>query len=149
MLYGRHLGFKGNFEQKLAERDPQALELHHNMEEVKQTAAEFLKVRAVWQFYEAERAGNSIQLFAPGGDNPLHTFHFGRQARENGLCLSDYILERDEKSRDHLAMFVVTAGEGVRERANAAKEAGRFFLSHALRSEERRVGKECRSRWSP
>ena len=36
MLYGRHLGFKGNFEKLLAERDPKALELFHNMEEVKQ-----------------------------------------------------------------------------------------------------------------
>jgi 5-methyltetrahydrofolate--homocysteine methyltransferase len=134
MLFGRHLGFKGNFEQKLAERDPQALELHHNMEEVKHTAAEFLKVRAVWQFFEAERAGNSIHLFTPGAESPLHTFHFGRQARENGLCLSDYILDPDEKSRDHVAMFVVSAGEGVRERATAAKDAGSFFLSHALQA---------------
>ncbi len=28
MLYGRHLGFKGNFEKLLAERDPKALELY-------------------------------------------------------------------------------------------------------------------------
>ena len=27
MLFGRHLGFKGNFEKLLAERDPKALEL--------------------------------------------------------------------------------------------------------------------------
>ena len=27
--------------------------------------------------------------------------------------------------------------------------AGRFFKPRLLRSEERRVGKECRSRWSP
>ncbi len=134
MLYGRHLGFKGNFEQKLASRDPQALELHHNMEEVKQIAAEFLKVRAVWQFFEVEREGNSIHLFAPGADAPVHTFRLGRQARENGLCLSDYVLDRDEKTRDHMAMFVVTAGEGVRERSTAAKDAGRFFLSHGLQS---------------
>jgi 5-methyltetrahydrofolate--homocysteine methyltransferase len=35
MLYGRHLGFKGNFEKKLAEREPKALELFHQMEEIK------------------------------------------------------------------------------------------------------------------
>ena len=28
-------------------------------------------------------------------------------------------------------------------------ERGKLLLSHARRSEERRVGKECRSRWSP
>jgi len=134
MLYGRHLGFKGNFEQKLAERDPRAIELAHNMEEVKREAAQFMKVRAVWQFFEAERAGNAIHLFAPGAESPLHTFHLGRQPRENGLSLSDYILDRDEKTRDHLAMFVVTAGEGVRERSTAAKDAGEFFRSHALQA---------------
>ena len=39
MLYGRHLGYKGNFEKDLAEHDPKALELFHNMEELKQEAA--------------------------------------------------------------------------------------------------------------
>ncbi len=33
MLYGRHLGYKGNFEKVLAERDPKALELFHNVED--------------------------------------------------------------------------------------------------------------------
>ena len=67
MLYGRHLGYKGNFEKALAEHDEKALELFHNVEEVKQEAARFMKVKAVWQFFEAERDGNSIHLFAPGG----------------------------------------------------------------------------------
>jgi 5-methyltetrahydrofolate--homocysteine methyltransferase len=134
MLFGRHLGFKGNFEQKLAGRDPRAIELAASMDEVKLEAAKFLKVRAVWQFFEAERAGNAIQLFAPGSAVPTHTFRFGRQPRENGLCLSDYVLDADEKSRDHLAMFVVTAGEGVRQRAEEAKNAGRFLYSHALQA---------------
>ena len=66
MLYGRHLGFKGNFEKLLAERDPKALELLHSVDEVKHWASTFMKVRAVWQFFEAEREGNSIHLFAPG-----------------------------------------------------------------------------------
>ena len=65
MLYGRHLGFKGNFEKALAERDAKALELFHDVEEVKQEAARFMKVKAVWQFFEAERDGNAIHLFAP------------------------------------------------------------------------------------
>ena len=55
-----------------------------------------MKVRAVWQFFEAERDGNSIHLFAPGAPSPLHTFHFGRQPASDGLCLSDYILDADD-----------------------------------------------------
>jgi 5-methyltetrahydrofolate--homocysteine methyltransferase len=134
MLYGKHLGFKGNFEKRLAERDPQALELFYKVEEVKKAASGFMKVRAVWQFFEAEREGNSIHLFAPGGASPLHTFRFGRQARQDGLCLSDYVLDAPEGRRDHIAIFVVSAGEGIRERAEEAKLAGEFVKSHALQA---------------
>ncbi|HUK18270.1 MAG TPA: homocysteine S-methyltransferase family protein, partial [Bryobacteraceae bacterium] len=53
MLYGKNLGYKGNIERDLAGRDPKALELFHQMERVKQDAARFMKVKAVWQFFEA------------------------------------------------------------------------------------------------
>lgn len=134
MLYGRHLGFKGNFEKLLAERDGKALKLFHDVEEVKAEAAKFIKVKAVWQFLEAERDGNAIHLFSPGGAQPVHTFQFGRQAKSDGLCLSDYILDAEEGRRDHLALFVVTAGARVREEAEKAKQAGEFFKAHALQA---------------
>ena len=85
MLYGRHLGYKGNFEKNLAQKDPKALELFHLVEELKGDAQKFMKAKAVWRFFEAERDGNSIRLFAPSGSEPIHTFHFGRQRRENGI----------------------------------------------------------------
>ena len=134
MLYGRHLGFKGNFEKLLQEHDQKALDLFHDMEGVKQRAAGFMKVRCVWQFFEAERDGNSIHLFAPDGASPIHTFHFSRQAKSDGLCLSDYVLDPVDGRRDHVVLFVVTAGEGVRERSEEAKEKGEFFYSHALQA---------------
>ena len=134
MLYGRHLGYKGNFEKELAAREPKALELYHRLEEVKLEAARFMKVKAVWQFFEAERDGNAIHLFAPAGETPVHTFRFGRQRRADGLCLSDYILEAEEGRRDHLALFVVTAGACVRERSEEWKKAGAFFKAHAIQA---------------
>jgi len=134
MLYGKNLGYKGNFERALAEHEPKALELFHNVEEVKQEAARFMKVKAVWQFFEAERDGNAIHLFSPGADTPLHTFQFGRQRREDGLCLSDYILDAAEGRRDHLALFVVTAGACVRERAEEWKQNGEYFKSIAIQA---------------
>jgi 5-methyltetrahydrofolate--homocysteine methyltransferase len=134
MLFGRHLGYKGNFEKALSEHEDKALELYRNMEEVKRAAFGFLKVKAVWQFFEAERDGNSIHLFAPAGASPIHTFRFGRQRRENGLCLSDYILDAEEHRRDHLALFVVTAGACVRERSEEWKKAGEFFKAHAIQA---------------
>ncbi|MGC8760400.1 MAG: methionine synthase [Bryobacteraceae bacterium] len=135
MLYGRHLGFKGHFEKALKERDEKALALYHDVESVKEKAAQWMKVRAVWQFFEAERQGNSIALYAPGAAEPLHIFTFERQRKKDGLCLSDYVLDPDPNGRrDHIALFVVTAGEGVREAAEEAKQAGRFFEAHCLQA---------------
>ncbi|HTX35718.1 MAG TPA: methionine synthase [Bryobacteraceae bacterium] len=138
MLYGRHLGYKSNFEKGLREHDPRALELYRGVEEVKQDAAQFMKVRAVWQFFEAARDGNSIHLYEPGARSPRHTFRFGRQRREDGLCLSDYVLDppdgADEGRRDHLALFVVTSGACVRERSEEFKQAGEFFKAHAIQA---------------
>jgi 5-methyltetrahydrofolate--homocysteine methyltransferase len=132
MLYGKNLGFKGNFEKLLHERDEKALKMLHDVEEVKQWAAGFMKPKAVWQFFEVERDGNSIHFFAPGGVSPLHTFHFNRQAKDDGLCLSDYVLDAEDGRRDHVALFVVTAGGGIRERAEQAKHDGNYFRSIAL-----------------
>ncbi|MCC6366026.1 MAG: methionine synthase [Bryobacterales bacterium] len=134
MLYGKHLGYKGNFEKNLHERDTKALDLFHQVEQVKKQAAEFMQVRAVWQFFEVDRAGNSARLFAPGGESPIHTFKFGRQPKSDGLCLSDYVLDPTESARDHIALFVVTAGEGIRKRYEEAKDAGEYFYSHALQA---------------
>ncbi len=134
MLYGRHLGFRGNFEKALAERDPRALELREAMEEVRREAAQWMKVRAVWQFFEAERDASAVQLFAPGTAQALHTFRFPRQPAPDGLCLSDYVLPPAGGRRDHVALFVVTAGAGVRQRAEEAKNAGYYLKSHGLQA---------------
>ena len=134
MLYGRHLGFRGDFEKHLAERDPKAVELFESMEEVKKEAVSFMKIRTVWQFFEAEAEGESLHLFAPGTKQPLHTFRFARQRQGDFLCLSDYVLPAQKGKRDHLALFVVTAGEGVRQRSEKAKNDGYYFLSHGLQA---------------
>ena len=76
-------------------------------------------------------AWDAIHLFEPGARVPSHTFQFGRQAAGDRLCLSDYVLETGNE-RDHVGLFVVTAGNGVRDRAEAAKQRGEFVLSHIL-----------------
>jgi 5-methyltetrahydrofolate--homocysteine methyltransferase len=134
MLYGRHLGYKGHFEKELAQHNDKALELYHMVEDLKHEAAPCMKVKVVWQFFEAERDGNAIHLFAAGERTPLHTFRFGRQRRDEGLCLSDYILNPVDGARDHLAVFVVTAGAGIREKTEELKQAGLYFKAHALQA---------------
>jgi 5-methyltetrahydrofolate--homocysteine methyltransferase len=143
MIFGRHLGFRGNFEKALAERDPRALELFHGMEEIKREAASFMKIGAVWQFFEAERRGNSIALYAPDGEAPVHTFHFQRQRAGDRLCLSDYILPARDGQRDHLALFVVTAGARIREKSEEAKTGGQYFFSHGLQALALETAEAC------
>ncbi len=134
MLYGRHLGFRGNFEKALRERDAKALELYHDVEAVKERAARFMRVRAVWQFFEAERRGNSIALFAPGSAEPLHVFAFERQKKKDGLCLSDYVPRPGPVGapRPHRAV----CGHRRRGRARGGRrgQAGRTVLRSALSS---------------
>ena len=134
MLYGRHMGYRSDFEKNLAAREAKAVELYNEMEEVKSEAASFMKVRAIWQFFEAESEADWLQLFAPGGKEPLHTWVFKRQKSGEQLCLSDYVLPPQNGRRDHVALFVVTAGEGVRERAEKAKHDGYYFKSHGLQA---------------
>jgi 5-methyltetrahydrofolate--homocysteine methyltransferase len=142
-VFCRHLGFRGNFEKALADRDPRALELFDKVEEVKREAVKFMKISAIWQFFQAERQGNSIALFAPDAGAPLHTFHFPRQRVGDKLCLSDYVLPARDGQRDHLALFVVTAGAGIRERAEAEKAAGNYLFSHALQALALETAEAC------
>jgi 5-methyltetrahydrofolate--homocysteine methyltransferase len=134
MLYGRHMGYRGDFERHLAAREAKAVELFNEMEEVKNEAATFMKVRAVWQFFETEPNGEALHLFEPGGKEPLLTWRFKRQKTGDQLCLSDYVLAPKDGKRDHIAVFVVSAGEGIRERAEKAKHEGYYFKSHGLQA---------------
>ena len=139
MLYGKHLGFRGRFTDALAAGDVKARELEAHIEKVKdECRAGAMKVRAVWQFFEAEPEGNSIHLYSSAGmAAPAATFRFPRQRKEDGLALSDFVLPPSFEGglhRDHIAMFVTTAGEGIRERAEEAKRNGEYLRSYALQA---------------
>jgi 5-methyltetrahydrofolate--homocysteine methyltransferase len=127
ILYGRHMGFRGDFEKRFAKREPKAVELFESMEEVKHEAAEFLKPTAVWQFFEVEGDGEAMHLFALGGGEPYRPFSLRGSVWGDYLCLSDYILPPQNGECDHIALFVVTAGEGVRERSEKMKNDGYYF----------------------
>lgn len=146
MLYGRHLGLRGKFAELLASGDRLARELEDTIDRVKEECrAGAMRVRVVWQFFEAEPNGNVIHVFAShprhsassAADLPLATFRFPRQRKEAGLALSDLVLPTsiaDAAGRDHIAFFVTTAGEGIREIAEEAKQAGEYLRSYALQA---------------
>jgi 5-methyltetrahydrofolate--homocysteine methyltransferase len=134
MLYGKHLGLRGSFANKLAERDPTALDLSELVGRVQDEAEGWMRVVAVWRFYEATSDGNEMALYEPGSDRPLRTLRFPRQPKDDGLCLADYVLPPSGGRRDSVAVFVVGAGEGVRERAQIAKANGEYVKSHGMQA---------------
>jgi 5-methyltetrahydrofolate--homocysteine methyltransferase len=134
MLYNRHLGLRGDLKKRLATDDPTAHELVRVVEEVMQEAERFVAPQALWRFYQAERDNETVHLFEPGEARPVHSFHFERQRDDGGACLSDYVLESREGQRDHVVLFVATAGEGIRAQAERWGGDGEFLKAHALQA---------------
>ena len=62
-----------------------------------------------------------------------HEYTFPRQPRPDGLSLADYVLP-PRAHRDSVALMCVTAGEGIRERAETYKSTGEYLKSHAVQA---------------
>jgi 5-methyltetrahydrofolate--homocysteine methyltransferase len=130
MLYGKHLGLRGGFQKLKDAGDPKALELEEVMEDLK--ARGWIRARALYRFFEASSSGNDL-LLSDGGRR-LATFAFPRQRVGEHECLSDFLRPLSEGGGDSVALFVTTAGEGVRRRAETLKGEGRYLLCHALQA---------------
>jgi 5-methyltetrahydrofolate--homocysteine methyltransferase len=120
MLYGRHLGLKGDVNGLRARGDEKAKALTDLIDELKAESPP--RARAVWRFFPARREGDAIVV----GDRRLA---FPRQERGDRLCLADFV---SHGAGDHVCLFAVTAGEGIREKAERFKQSGEFLKSHAL-----------------
>ena len=60
------------------------------------------------------------------------------------------LLRRLRDAGDSTPTIVLTAFGNIEKAVQTVHELGAYwFLDKPIRSEERRVGKECRSRWSP
>ena len=81
------------------------------------------------------RGRTPSHLLEPGRRGAaLHSFTFPRQATATASASPTTCCRRGTAVRDSVALFVVTAGAGVRERAEAAKAAGEYLRSHALQA---------------
>jgi 5-methyltetrahydrofolate--homocysteine methyltransferase len=132
MLYGKHLGLRGLVSRLLEDGDPKARELHEVIETLKAEAARdrLLRADGVYRWFRARAEGEAVRLF--GGDGgEIARFTFPRQAGGERLCLADYV--RDDTD-DYVALFAVTCGAGVRERAQRWKDEGAYLRSHALQA---------------
>jgi len=133
MLYGKHLGLKGRFEDLIVKGDEKARKLWHLMEELKdESRTGGMVARAVWQFFPAIAIGDTVRLHRPGDREAVLTeFAFPRQTHGDGLCVADFV---SEHHGDHIGMFVVTAGEGIRELYEKYKADGEFLKSHGIQA---------------
>ncbi|MBP1642339.1 MAG: methionine synthase [Acidobacteria bacterium] len=128
MVYGKHLGLKGVVRRLAEARDPKYLKLEAVVGELQEIARRgAMTARAVWRFFPARAEGERLTLLDPGSGEEAAAWTFPRQAGPEGLCLADYVLDGD-----HVALFVTTAGAGVRERVEAWKREGEYLKSHAF-----------------
>jgi 5-methyltetrahydrofolate--homocysteine methyltransferase len=132
MLYGKHLGLRGLVSRLLEAGDAKAREVHATIEALKAEAstAGLLQAHGIYQWFRARAAGDSVGLFDAAGSE-VGRFTFPRQRGGERLCLADYV--RDDRD-DFVALFAVTCGLGVRERAEALKARGEYLKSHALQA---------------
>ncbi|WP_170086784.1 methionine synthase [Kyrpidia spormannii] len=137
MLLGRHMGLRGNVDKLLAERDPKAVEW---VERLNALIAEakgegLLRLHAVYQFFPGQSEGDDILIYDP--EQPgrvIERFTFPRQGREPYLCLSDYVRPVESGEMDYVAFFAVTAGAGIRDKAEEWKARGEYVKSHFLQA---------------
>jgi 5-methyltetrahydrofolate--homocysteine methyltransferase len=137
MLYTKHLGLTGSVEKLLAAGDDKALKLHDAVEEMLARVARegLIRPQALYRFYPANSDGNELVLFNPvdAAQEAMH-ITFPRQAAGERLCVADFVRPLSGGTRDNLALFVVTCGAGVRDKAEEMKLAGDYLHSHLLQA---------------
>jgi 5-methyltetrahydrofolate--homocysteine methyltransferase len=136
MLYGHHLGLKGRLEGLLARGDRKAEDLVKAVRSLQDEAVrkKLLRPKAVYRFFRAASEGDDLLVLSPDGASVLERIAFPRQASGEGLCVADFVAPRGSGAMDNVALFVTTAGEGVRELAETWKEKGDYLRSHALQA---------------
>lgn len=137
MLLGKHLGFRGNVEKRLAEGDDKALSLLALVEELLAEGEQDGSITAhgVYRFFPAQSVGSEVRIYNPENlGEVLERFVFPRQVKSPYLCLSDFLRPADSGEMDYVALFAVTAGRGIREKSEALKESGDYLRSHALQA---------------
>ncbi|MEZ2660428.1 methionine synthase [Aneurinibacillus aneurinilyticus] len=137
MLLGKHLGIRGNVDALLAAGDSKTVELKQIVDELLVEAKEngLLKAHGMYRFFPAQSKGNEMYIYDPDDHSKiLKTFSFPRQKKEPYLCLSDFVKPAESGVMDHVAFLVVTAGQGVREKAEEWKVRGDYLRSHVLQA---------------
>ncbi|MHA2304931.1 MAG: vitamin B12 dependent-methionine synthase activation domain-containing protein [Candidatus Hodarchaeales archaeon] len=140
LLYNKLLGFKGNFDKSLENKDPKAIQLSKDVEGVKlivRTAkTNLMAPKTIFQFFYCEKQNDTLILFnnnhskKSSSTNPIGKLALLRQEKRKNLCLSDYI----HPDGDTIALFVATCGEEVEKYAFGLKKEGKYKSSVILQA---------------
>jgi len=131
MLYAKHLGLRGSYWRLKEAGDPKLAELEKVIATVQ--AAGWISARAMYRYFPARSEGNSLYVGVPNGGEARFTFP--RQVAGERLSLADFVHPGQMSApSDSVALFITTAGEGVRARAEELKAAGEYLLCHALQA---------------
>src|SRR5437667_647823 len=135
MLYGKHLGLRGNLETLLAAGDEKARRLRERVAAIENEllATGAMQARAAYKFFPAQSEGETIFLYGPDR-RVVESFTFPRQSTGEGLCLADFVAPRGTGLTDYAALFAVSCGAGVRDVAERWKAEGRFLDSHIVQA---------------
>ncbi len=146
MLYGRHFGVKGSAaraldtpaESKLADTEDgrKALALKATLDALKTEAkGAGMEARAVFRFFRAGSEGNRLVLFDGNTGAEVTAFDLPRQARPGGVCLADFVRPLENgRPTDNVCLFLVTAGNGIRELSERYKAGGDFVKMHGVQA---------------
>ena len=134
VLLGKHLGVRGSVKRLLADSHTPVRHLAERVERLKDAAVArgWLTAAAVYRFFRARGEGERVVLLDPDG-SPLAALPFKRQQSPPFACAADWV-EGEAEAGDNVALFVVTAGTGVRERAETLRQEGRLLDSVALQA---------------
>lgn len=137
MLLGRHLGLQGKVSRLLEEGDERAITLKekvdHFLTEAKKN--QVIQAHGMYQFFPAQADGNDIIIYDPKDQTKiLERFSFPRQRQKPYLCLADYLRPISSGEMDYVGFLAVTAGHGVRDLGEKAKNDGDYLYSHLIQA---------------
>jgi 5-methyltetrahydrofolate--homocysteine methyltransferase len=134
VLLGKHLGVRGSVKRLLEAGDVKVRDLARRVEALQDAAVTrgLLRPAGVYRFFRACGRGDRVVLLDPSA-REVAALPFARQQRPPHACAADWV-SGDPSVGDTVALFLVTAGAGVRERAEALREAGELLDSIALQA---------------
>ncbi len=139
--------FKNQWQLKTASQEDYARLVETKFRPIKHQLQEELihsglfEPKAVYGFFPSLRDGNSIVVFDPESKKEIERFTFPRQREGRKLCISDFLMTREEAEArtstgyDVLGLTLVTIGDRASEETKRLFDAGdytRYLYLHGL-----------------